>query len=189
MTDLRDAASRRGDAASRRGEAAFREALVGLIPALRAYGRALGGSLDAADELVQQALLAALASPTRPDAEAERRAWMFVILRNAFLSGRRREGRAGRHAAQARALEPPPHAARDTDHPGGLAIEELNAALARLPPALREAAVLMGAQGLSAAEAARICGVTEGSMRARLSRARGMLRATLGPRHPPRSHP
>jgi RNA polymerase sigma-70 factor (ECF subfamily) len=165
-------------------EAAFRRALVGLIPALRGYGRALGGSADAADDLVQQALLAALASPTRPETEAGLRPWMFVILRNAFLSGRRREGRASRHATELRALAPP-HADAGAEGQGGLAIAELNAAVARLPPALREAAVLMGAQGLSAAEAARICGVTEGSMRARLSRARGMLRATLGPRQSP----
>lgn len=165
------------------GEASFRATLVGLIPALRAYGRALGRSRDAADDLVQETLLAALASPQRPDTVAECRAWLFTILRHAFVSRLRAERRAGRHAAM---LEP---AATATAQPGGAsALRELGDAMTTLSPLLREALTLMGAQGLSATEAARICGVAEGTMRARLSRGRATLREALDPATQRRGH-
>jgi DNA-directed RNA polymerase specialized sigma24 family protein len=75
------------------GEEAFRAALVALMPALRGYGRALGGSVQAADELVQETLLRALSSERRMAAQDELRAWAFTILRHAWLSGLR----ASRH--------------------------------------------------------------------------------------------
>jgi RNA polymerase sigma-70 factor (ECF subfamily) len=45
---------------------------------------------------------------------------------------------------------------------------------------LREALVLVGAQGLSHEEAAAICGVPVGTMKARVSRARRQLAVALG---------
>jgi len=154
-------------------EAAFRAGLVALMPALRGYGRALSGSIPGADELVQETLVRALGSERRPLAEAEMRAWLFTILRHAWLSGLR----AGRRLSP---LEEGMEAASDgevaMDH---LELGELARALRALPPAQREAIVLMGAQGMSAAEAASICEVPEGTMRARLSRARSALRRTL----------
>jgi RNA polymerase sigma-70 factor (ECF subfamily) len=45
----------------------------------------------------------------------------------------------------------------------------------RLPPLHREALVLVGAQELTHEEAAVICGVPVGTMRARVSRARTQL--------------
>jgi RNA polymerase sigma-70 factor, ECF subfamily len=63
-----------------------------------------------------------------------------------------------------------------------LALGDLAQAMRELPATQREAVVLMGAQGMSAMEAARICSVPEGTMRARLSRARAALRRRLEPR-------
>ncbi len=158
-------------------EAEFRTALVGLMPALRGYGRALGGSVQAADELVQETVLRALSSERRMTTTEELRPWLFTILRHAWLSGLR----AGRRFA------PIEHGMEDQGGRGraaedNLALGELARAMQALPAPHREAAVLMGAQGMSAAEAARICGVPEGTMRARLSRARSALRRALEPR-------
>jgi RNA polymerase sigma-70 factor (ECF subfamily) len=49
-----------------------------------------------------------------------------------------------------------------------------------LPPLLREALVLVGAQELTHEEAADICGVPVGTMRARVSRARSKLAEAFG---------
>ena len=48
-----------------------------------------------------------------------------------------------------------------------------------LPPLLREALILVAAQELTHEEAAAICGVPVGTMKARLSRARGLLSRTM----------
>lgn len=158
-------------------EQEFRAALVGLMPALRGYGRALGGSVQAADELVQETLLRALSSERRMTSPDELRAWVFTILRNCWLSSLR----AGKRLSPlADGMEPaagPGNGAMDS-----LALGELARAMRDLPATQREAVVLMGAQGMSAAEAARICAVPEGTMRARLSRARAALRRTLEPK-------
>jgi len=157
-------------------EDGFRAALVRLMPALRGYGRALGGSVSTADELVQETLLRALANNRRPEQPGELRAWLFTILRNARLTSLR-VGR--RTEALEEGMEPAEAGTGAHDH---LALGELARAMLALPAPQREALVLMGAQGLPAAEAARICGVAEGTMRARLSRARHTLRRTLQPR-------
>jgi RNA polymerase sigma-70 factor (ECF subfamily) len=157
-------------------EDAFRAALVRLMPALRGYGRALGGSIQAADELVQETLVRALANDRRPGQPGELRAWLFTILRNAWLTSLR----AGRRTE---ALEEGMEAAEaGTGAQDHIELDDLARAIRGLPADQREAVVLMGAQGLPAAEAARICGVAEGTMRARLSRARHALRRTLQPR-------
>ena len=54
-------------------------------------------------------------------------------------------------------------------------IADLQRMLFLLPPLMREALVLVGAQELSHEEAASICGVPVGTMKARVSRARSML--------------
>jgi RNA polymerase sigma-70 factor (ECF subfamily) len=54
-------------------------------------------------------------------------------------------------------------------------MRDLARAIAALPPALREALVLVGAQGLEHEQAAAICGVPVGTMKARVARARRQL--------------
>ena len=58
-------------------------------------------------------------------------------------------------------------------------VRDLGQKLQRLPPLLREALILVGAQGLSYEEAAGICGVPAGTMKARVSRARRQLALAL----------
>jgi RNA polymerase sigma-70 factor (ECF subfamily) len=67
-------------------------------------------------------------------------------------------------------------------------LRDLSRTLWLLPPLLREALVLVGAQELTHEEAARICGVPVGTMKARVSRARTHLArimdGTVGPADP-----
>ena len=58
-------------------------------------------------------------------------------------------------------------------------MRDLTQALRSLPPLLREAVILVGAQGLSHQEAAQICAVPVGTMKARVSRARRLLATAL----------
>lgn len=57
---------------------------------------------------------------------------------------------------------------------------QFQSALNRLPPAQREALVLVGAQSFTYEEAAAICGVAVGTIKSRVSRARMRLIEVLG---------
>jgi len=59
-------------------------------------------------------------------------------------------------------------------------ITDLQQLIWRLPPLLREALILVGAQEMSHEEAAAICNVPVGTMKARLSRARSGLAELMG---------
>jgi RNA polymerase sigma-70 factor (ECF subfamily) len=61
----------------------------------------------------------------------------------------------------------------------------IEAALATLPVACREALLLVGVEGMRPAEAAAVCGITPEAMRQRLSRARALMAERLDEGRPP----
>jgi RNA polymerase sigma-70 factor (ECF subfamily) len=152
-------------------ESDARAPLLPLIADLRAYARFLAPQRAEADDLVQEALVRALAALAQFRQGTSMRAWLFVILRNAFYeqARRRRSERAAlQHAPAADAVGAPAQYARAD-------LADLQSQLFTLPPLLREALVLVGAQGMSYEEAAEICNVPVGTMKARVSRARAQL--------------
>jgi RNA polymerase sigma-70 factor (ECF subfamily) len=148
-----------------------RHRLIGLLPELRGYARFLARDVTAADDLVQDAVVRALAALPQLSEGAALRPWLFTILRNTFFEQARRS-RTERHALRQQVVEG--EATRPGQH-GSLDLADLQRQLFVLPPLLREALVLVGAQGLSYEEAAVICGVPVGTIKARVSRARTQL--------------
>lgn len=157
-----------------------RAALLPLLADLRAYARFLTPQRAEADDLVQEALLRALASYAQFRQGSNLRAWVFVILRNTFYEQARRQ-RSERAALQ---LSPLADAAGVSVQDARSDLADLQAQLFTLPPLLREALMLVGAQGMSYHDAAEICGVPAGTVKARVSRARRQL-AQLLQRTPP----
>ena len=154
----------------------LREALLGAVPSLRAFAISLSGHIDRADDLVQDTLLRALANIDRFERGTNLNAWLFTILRNIFYSDHRKrvrevEDQDGSYAAR---LATAPHQGDRLD------VEDLQSALAKLPPDQREALVLVGAEGVSYEEAATIMGCKVGTVKSRVSRARGRLAELLG---------
>lgn len=150
---------------------ALRAELPGLIVPLRAHARALCRDASLADDLVQETLLSALRAETQFTAGTSARAWLFTILRHAWMATlRRRRREAG---VESEALTQAP------DQPGRMALMGLGDAMARLPPTQREALLLVAGQGMSLVEAAQICGVPVGTIKARVSRGRSALRLML----------
>jgi RNA polymerase sigma-70 factor (ECF subfamily) len=149
----------------------FARELEAVLPSLRAFGRSLSGARDKADDLVQETLMKAWAARARFRAGTSFRAWTFVILRNAFLSDRRRLSttmETGEEAVDAAMSTP---ASQDRR----LILGDLQRALMQLPEAWREAVVLVGAGGMSYQEAADICGCPIGTIRSRVARGRAEL--------------
>ena len=155
----------------------FKDQLVETLPALRAYARSLTGDLADADDLVQETMMKALASASRFEDGSNMRAWLFTILRNTRNSQFRKRAREvedvdGEHAEKQSAPGRPE---------ATLEMQELEAALSRLPEDQREAVMLIGASGLDYSEASAIVGVSVDALKARVSRGRKKLAALLDP--------
>lgn len=147
-----------------------------LIPALRRYAYALVRNHDAADDLVQDTLERALSRWNLRRNDGDLRAWLFTILRNLFYSEQRKRRREvedadGVMAGRLTALP---------DQEARVELSAFQAALSTLPASQREALVLVGAQNFTYEEAAEICGVAVGTIKSRVSRARGRLIELLG---------
>ncbi|WP_439560422.1 sigma-70 family RNA polymerase sigma factor [Roseinatronobacter sp.] len=148
-----------------------RDEIVTHLPALRAFARGLTGDVSAADDLVQETVLKAWSKFAQYNEGTNLRAWLFTILRNTYLSKRRKQSREvsdGEGVFAARMASKP-------DHDGRLALQELNAAMKLLPLEQREALILVGAMGFSIEEAAETCNCAPGTIKSRANRARKAL--------------
>ncbi len=148
-----------------------RRMLVALLPELRGFARFLVRQPAEADDLVQEAVLRALAALPQFQPGTNMRAWLFRIQRNVFYEQMRRRRSEQTALAQSFAEDE----ARDAAQHGHVELTDLQKGLFLLSATLREALVLVGAQGLSQEDAAAVCGVPVGTMKARVSRARRQL--------------
>jgi len=152
-------------------DADIRRQIIVLLPDLRAFARFLVQDRVVADDIVQDSIVRALAAIDQFQAGTNLKAWLFTILRNQFYEqGRRRKREANALHARFDADE-----AADPEQHARVEINDLQALIWRLSPLLREALILVGAQEMSHEEAAAICNVPIGTMKARLSRARSGL--------------
>lgn len=152
----------------------MRAALADLLPELRAFARFLAGTKAEADDLVQEALARTLQSLNELAGVADLKPWCFAVLRNIFhehLRSRRREELRLQRQVATESIPASQEASSE--------VQDLAVKLRTLPPLLREALILVGAQGVSYDEAAKICGVPPGTMKARVSRARRQLAQAL----------
>ena len=153
------------------GDAELRREIIALLPDLRGFARFLVRDRVLADDVVQDTLVRALGALHQFEPGTNLKAWLFTILRNQFYEQARRRKR------ETAAMD-----ARFTGDEGAgpqqlarAELHELQALIWRLTPLLREALILVGAQELSHEEAAAVCQVPVGTMKARLSRARAAL--------------
>ncbi len=154
----------------------IRRQMTKLLPDLRAFARFLTRDATAADDLVQDTVVRALAAQDSFQPGTNLKAWLFTIQRNGFyetIRRRKRETRIMSEQGGGESHATVPEAHRRSE------LSDLQRMLWTLPPLLREALVLVGAQELSHEEAATICGVPVGTMKARVSRARGQLVRTM----------
>lgn len=153
----------------------FREGILQAIPNLRAFAISLTSNPDRADDLVQDTIMRAWDKRMTFQPGTNLNAWLFTILRNAFHSQYRKRSREvedadGEYATTLRVIP---------DQMDKLHLQDLQKALTHLSPDQREAILLVGAEGLSYEEAARICGVAVGTIKSRVNRARTRLAALM----------
>ena len=112
--------------------------------------------------------------------------WLHRITTNLFLDQARRKAkiRFDALADDADSRIPSRTLAPDTQVLDGLFDEDVEAALAALPPDFRAAVVLCDIEGLSYEEIADVLGLKLGTVRSRIHRGRTMLRKALAHRAP-----
>jgi RNA polymerase sigma-70 factor, ECF subfamily len=156
------------------GDRSLKDDMLSTIPSLRAFAFSLCGNADRADDLVQETLMKAWINQNSFTQGTSMSAWLFTILRNVFYSEyrkRRREVEDAEGTMAARLVSVP-------EQNGHMDLQDLRAALQKLPPEQREALILVGGSGFAYEEAAQICGCALGTLKSRVNRARNAI-ATL----------
>lgn len=175
----------RGGGERERAEAVGREALA-YADGLYNLARYLTKNDSDAEDLVQETYGRALKSAAQFTPGTNLKAWLFRILRNAFMSHYRRE----RHNPLRGGLDtvtpilPVPsdigrrRESVEIDRLRKAAAEDIERALMALSEDAR-AVILLDLEGLSESETAEVIGCAVGTVKSRLSRARAALRETL----------
>ena len=146
------------------------------IPRLRRYAFALTRNMSRADDLVQDTLVRAIAKQHCSQWGTNLRAWLFTITHNQNVNGVRRCAHEGM-TVEFDDKWPFPTAA--TDPTGRLSLRDLDRALACISEEQRRVILLIGLEGTSYEEAARILDVPIGTVRSRVSRGREALRRLM----------
>jgi RNA polymerase sigma-70 factor, ECF subfamily len=153
----------------------FKDGLIAEIPNLRAFAASLSGSMQLADDLVQDTLLKAWGNADKFQPGTSLRAWLFTILRNTYYSLYRKRGREVQDSEGTYADRLATHGNQESH----LDLADFRKALAKLPEEQREVLIMVGATGLSYEETAEICGVAIGTIKSRVNRARAKLAELL----------
>ena len=152
----------------------YRDELIAMLPSLER--RALRWCRDAAEaqDLAQDTLLRALHTSPTFDSQGHLRAWLFTVLRNLFISRRRRDQswqRASAELVTTGLRDEVPHAS--------FLMSSVERALASLPEGFAKVVRLVDLEDYSYADAAGILGVPVGTVMSRLFRARRRLAKEL----------
>jgi len=159
---------------------AFDEIFELFRPRLFGFVVRLCPSRVAAEDIVQETFVRLVERRRRLDPGTDLGGWLFTVARNLARSqGRWRAVAASASAvlgaAPSSTVESPMERAA-----GSEALRHLERALARVAPKHREVLLLVGLEGLSAAEAGTILGLSAEALRQRLSRARAALARAMG---------
>lgn len=157
----------------------IRSEMIALLPRLRAYARSLTRAQDTADDLVQITCEKALRNIAGYTEGTRLDAWMFRILRNAWIDGHR----AKRETADIADLTDSPaligEDGRDVAE-NRLHLAEVRRAMDALPEEQRTVLMLVCVEGMRYRDVAEALDIPEGTVMSRLSRGRAALAQRLG---------
>lgn len=157
----------------------YEKLLTELLPQLRGFVQRRVFDAGAREDVVQNVFLSIHRARHTYRGERPFTPWLFAVARNAITDYTRARGRrqAREVALDLDEANEPAAAPLETD--GEALSPELEDALSRLPPAQREAVVLIQVEGLSVAEAAERAGVSPGALKVRAHRGYRAMRARL----------
>jgi RNA polymerase sigma-70 factor (ECF subfamily) len=165
-------------------DTAFGELYDAVAPRLLGFAFKQTNDRARAEDFVQQTLLQMHRMRGRFIAGADVMPWAFAILRRLIIDGHRRTKREvlpDDVEAPASASAQSEDASADEVVQAKQLAATLEDAVLRLPESLRVAFMLVRGEGLDAAEAGQVLGLTANAVKIRVHRACEALRSTLGP--------
>ncbi|MCA1972798.1 MAG: sigma-70 family RNA polymerase sigma factor [Caenispirillum sp.] len=147
-----------------------------LIPDLKRYARSLARSEDDANDLVQDCVERAIRKWDLYKPGTNLRSWLFTMMRNVFISQKRRDAVSYRYMQQA------VHDESTIARPNqmhSVYLKETVAAMEALSDQERAAVMMLGMEERSHQEAAGETSLPVGTMKSRLSRGRANLRTVM----------
>lgn len=157
----------------------FNRDLVALLPNLRRFALSLCRAPDVADDLVQTTVERALKARAQFDPATRLDAWLFRILRNAWIDMTRRTRTRGETVDVEESAEAISFDGREVTEMrlmAGSAAE----AIRGLPEEQQAVMLLVCGEDMSYGEAAEVLGIPVGTVMSRLSRARLAVAKKLG---------
>jgi RNA polymerase sigma-70 factor (ECF subfamily) len=145
--------------------------LVACVPHLRIFAKSLTRNHDHAEDLVQDTIVRTLTAAHQFRAGTNLRAWMFTILRNLHCDQMRKKRVQTHSLDDAPGHEP----AVSPSQEASLEFSDFRRAFWQLDDNRRKALFLVGADGLTYEEAAKLCDCPKGTVKSRVSRARREL--------------
>ena len=157
----------------------FVEDVVAVLPNLKRFALSLCRNGDVAEDLVQITAERAFRARDRFDPSTRLEAWLFRILRNAWIDMVRRDATRGEVVdIHETPLADPVDSVAQTDD--RMMLEAVRAAMTTLPEDQRAVLHLVCVEGLSYAETATALDIPRGTVMSRLSRARLALAKKVG---------
>ena len=151
--------------------------------ALYNFARWLARDPVEAEDLVQETYARALGAAPQFEAGRNLKAWLFRVLRNAFIDRRRRSQReatsARRRSRRRTANRPSPRRASSSSIRSARWSPRTCAPRCTRSPEAFRTVILLDLEGMTEAEVASVLGCAAGTVKSRLSRARALLRERL----------
>lgn len=156
---------------------AFQTELQSLLPDLARFARVLTRNEDDAHDLVQDCVERALRKQALFQDGTSLKSWLFTLMRNVFISQKRRETLDRRYVSMA------DDGNMRVQVPGqvnSVFLKQTMRALRRLSTTERQAIVVLGIHESSQHDVAQAMNEPVGTIKSRLCRGRAHLRAVMG---------
>jgi len=155
----------------------FQAEMQSLLPDLTRFARVLTRNEDDAHDLVQDCVERALRKQELFQAGTSLKSWMFTLMRNIFISQRRRVALDKRYVAT---LTDESLRVQRAGQVNRVFLKETMRALGGLSLGERQAIVALGIHEASQQELARVTREPVGTVKSRLCRGRAHLRTLMG---------
>jgi len=150
--------------------------MVELLPRLRRFAYALSGTMEAADDLVQEACVRALAKADQWDTSTRLDSWMYRIAQNAWYDKLRSTRSRGEVLDSEAAADVVDLDGRDVTE-SRLTLAAVVKCIGKLPADQQLVLLMVCIDGLSYKDTADALNIPIGTVMSRLARARRMLQA------------